>query len=317
MKYEFTTEQAELLSSIEEHLYSADGKYYIDFSVIKDQIGSIEFESVMINAFQHEIPVNLELLNIEDGILFKVDNHGYEVGTHFAAYIDAEGIKPAKAISKNEEAFGLVVVVDETYLNYIPNSGYIYKTEHSYEKGKILYLQDDGSLGYEVGTNVQKIFDVVDEGNLIWIGHPMYANTGFTSTGIVVVKMSSANANSTTSAIVSLDELVHSNIESAAIQDNILSLPMGTYTISVDASIDNNSARQNLIWELYRNGILDSTKYGGSYARIASGHNQTGDHMSFFIDSKYENFTLNLATKREAGGGTNTFNATLIVHKHS
>ena len=102
-------------------------------------------------------------------------------------YIDPATGLPAQASASSfdTEAFGLISVIDPDTLGYYRPRDLLDVAGHGFTVGDVLYLQDGGGVGTTPGTNVQKIYEVVTDAILMYVGWPMFgaASTGWSDSG--------------------------------------------------------------------------------------------------------------------------------------
>ena len=217
-------------------------------------------------------------LDLENKCKTFLQNNTYTIGSVFPAYIDINGeVQLALANNEQSECFGVCTVLSDSTLLYCSEKRVYEVSSHGFTPGKILYLQDDGSLEESPGSFTQKICEVLDGNCLMFLGQPMYSNTESVS-GVARIPVSVQTVNNVGSA---LNNLLFDTPEfdtiGLTVSGNLITLPSTAFydVMLVINTFDNNSPRVAHRIILNIDGVEYSRLEGENYMRDASGHDSS------------------------------------------
>lgn len=210
---------------------------------------------------------------------FNISGHGIaDVGYPRPAYIDSNGAPQiAQANNIQQEAFGLITVIDANTLEYSSEDTLIKAIGHGFTPGDIIYLQDDGTLANTPGTFIQKIFEVIDSDCLNYLNQPMFS-TFDSLNGIARIPLNVQTVNNVGAVWnkITFNTPTFDNI-GLTIAGNVITFP-DTGIIEAMLVInffDNNSARVAHRVRLNVAGGIYSVIEGENYMRDATFHDNS------------------------------------------
>lgn len=311
--------QANLLVEYQSIIKDDNGQKYIEYNDIYsfanreiEQFKQTCYNNNILSILFDEINTDYKKYvntNTNGEIIINQMSHGFSTMNSypFAAFINGiGGLEQASALNISGESFGICEVIDMNTLRFRSKKGVLVKSmNHGFTIGNFLYLQDDGTVAETVGTNYQKIYKVIDDSYLLFLGERMYQGNYSiigNSTKITIINvLDNNNVNQNTGTKVLFDtQPVFSNIDNLTVNSDNIILPEGIYEIDVILGLNTTSStRSNVNCDLYEDNVRTHTRYGSNYARMSSGHNQTGGNFKFSINLS-QSTTCDFRTRREA-----------------
>lgn len=167
-----------------------------------------------------------------------------------------------------------------------------------------------GQLYYDTTDNRLKYWD-----GTIWRTTGLYQ--GYFQCGLGAT----SNINELTPTTLNLGSIEFDSIGLTVGATEISGFSVGKYKVTLVigiVSVGSFQDRYNVELQIRINSSIVLAKYGSNYIRRSSGHNESGDVISGFIDITNTTDTLSFSTLREAGENNNDLlpaNSWVIIEK--